>query len=151
VSAAPIRVGQVREIGRTGAYYTITEIDSTGKAWLTTGGNHRTTWPDEYVLRDTVVGWSREHMPPPKRTMDPREIVTGEVRRPSNGLRYAVTFDDEGYRLDYDFGGLEHRQEGARPSRPGHRQAWTVVRFYCNLLELVQEDDLVYRPMWGDQ
>jgi hypothetical protein len=61
--------------------------------------------------------------------MDPREIVTGEVREPSGGPRYTVAADSGGYRLNYVAG----------------------FRFSCDLLELVQEDDLVSRPMWGDQ
>ena len=69
--------------------------------------------------------------PPPKRTMDPREIVTGEVRQPNSLLTYIVRdVDCHGHVLEYD----------------DDEEALHLSSRY-----LVQCDSLLSRPMWGDQ
>jgi hypothetical protein len=92
----PIRVGQVRQLSRSTPRYTITAIDDiNARATLTMDDTHSTSWEFHYVHEDPVVGWSREHLPPPVLTANPAEVVEGEVRY--DGELYRVhSFCDDG-------------------------------------------------------
>ena len=71
--------------------------------------------------------------PPPKRTMDPREIVTGDRwRTPIDGFVYRVQcITPNGCQLRYDHGGM------------------FIGTGWCH--DITTGDRLVSRPMWGDQ
>jgi hypothetical protein len=80
--SAEVSVGQVREYAPDYLYVVVSVGNGVVEA-LYIGGpcaGELRDWSCLIVKNDPIVGWSREHTPPPKRTMDPREIVTGDVR-----------------------------------------------------------------------
>jgi hypothetical protein len=105
----PIRVGQVREFGRAGQYAVTAndgyraELVYVSGPW--TGG--RRNWLSPTIEDDPVVGWSREHLPPPVLTANPAEVVEGEVRVMSDDSvgEYAITAVTPGrHGIETDFG-----------------------------------------------
>ena len=75
----PIRVGQVRETPN-GTPYVILSPGRQDQTWWVKGRSGTATWRSCTIHDDPVVGWSREHLPPPVLTANPAEVVEGEVR-----------------------------------------------------------------------
>ena len=101
----PIRVGQVREMG-CGTRYTVTGRNERfiGEAWvLAFDGGATHTWLSTFIGHP-VVGWSREHLPPPVLTANPAEVVEGEVRLDNDTTYRVRRFDDRGRAAISHFG-----------------------------------------------
>ena len=123
-----IRVGQVRETPN-GTPYVVLSPGRRDQTWWVKGRSGTATWRSCTIHDDPVVGWSREHLPPPVLTANPAEVVEGEVRycrRQRWPFEYTVRSVD---RVGWT-------------AVVGGRQGW----FQRWSLPLIQSDRLLSRP-----